>query len=368
MPVGLVDILAAGVTDDDGAPLALGTVTFYLAGTSTLETVYQDFAATTPHANPLTLDDAGRAVAYSDTRVKAVIRAASGAAIRTVDNINLADSDVSASSATSLAGDGLTAPGDGTIAVAVDTTNLAITADTVTLANRPAVTSVTAATYATLAADELIAANATSNAITVNLIAAASYRKKTLRIRKTDNSSNAVTIDGNASETIGGLTTITLKSQGCWIEIYSDGSNWQVLGYYNWARSTSSSTYTTTSGTLADVTNLSVTIDVLAGPVKCQLEHDQGATRGGIAVVASASGGSPESYFKFLRGSTNIGFPKLLATNSTNALNHLTSIPASAFSASDSGVTAGSTTYKFQAAASETTQVYYAVLRVETWL
>lgn len=130
MAVALIDILAAGVTDDAGEPLALGTVTFYLAGTTTPETVYEDFALATPHSNPLTLDDAGRAIAYSDTRVKALIKNASGATVRTIDNINLADSDISASSASALAGDGLSAAA-GLLNVNVDGNTIETSSDAI---------------------------------------------------------------------------------------------------------------------------------------------------------------------------------------------------------------------------------------------
>lgn len=135
MPVGLVDILASGVTDDDGQPLASGTVTFYQAGTSTLETVYEDFELTDAHPNPLTLDDAGRAIAYSDTRVKAVIRASTGAIVRTIDDINLADSDIDSSvSSATLAGDGLVANG-AALDVNVDGSTLTTSGDEVKVAD-----------------------------------------------------------------------------------------------------------------------------------------------------------------------------------------------------------------------------------------
>lgn len=49
------------VFDDDGVPLAAGTLGFYEDGTSTPKTVYADADATTPLANPVTLDAGGRA-------------------------------------------------------------------------------------------------------------------------------------------------------------------------------------------------------------------------------------------------------------------------------------------------------------------
>jgi microcystin-dependent protein len=95
--IRLIEILASGVTDDSAAVLASGTVTSYLAGTTTLETIYEDFTLTDPHSNPLTLSASGRAVAYSNKRLKLVFRNAAGTVVRTIDNVGTNDTDVPAS-------------------------------------------------------------------------------------------------------------------------------------------------------------------------------------------------------------------------------------------------------------------------------
>lgn len=83
--------------------------------------------------------------------------------------------------------------------------------------------------YTVLQTDELILCNAASGAITLNLPAASSSTGKTLRIKKTDTSlANAVTLDGNSSETIDGATTTTLNTQYETVEIVCDGSNWHI--------------------------------------------------------------------------------------------------------------------------------------------
>lgn len=92
----LIDVLATGVTDNNGDPLGLGTVTFYDAGTTNLRTVYTDFALATPAANPATLDTAGRLVVYTNKRVKLLIKDVNGATIRTIDNVGSADADIAA--------------------------------------------------------------------------------------------------------------------------------------------------------------------------------------------------------------------------------------------------------------------------------
>lgn len=78
--------------------------------------------------------------------------------------------------------------------------------------------------------DSIILADASGGAYTVDLPAAANYTNKKFLIKKTDSSANAVTVDGNGSETIDGATTVALASQYDFIEIVSDGTEWHIVG------------------------------------------------------------------------------------------------------------------------------------------
>jgi hypothetical protein len=78
-------------------------------------------------------------------------------------------------------------------------------------------------------ADYTIVCDATNGAITVDLPATASFTNRILHIKKVDSSANAVTIDGNASETIDGALTAVISVQYNSIPIQSDGSNWHIL-------------------------------------------------------------------------------------------------------------------------------------------
>lgn len=131
----LIEILAVGVTDDAGEPLDSGTVTVYEGGTTTLQTVYQDWDLTIPWSNPLTLDAAGRAVAYVDGRVKLVIQDSDDEVVRTIDQVGTEDSDTAASSVSGLAGSGLVAAADESIDVNVDGATLTISLDQVKVAD-----------------------------------------------------------------------------------------------------------------------------------------------------------------------------------------------------------------------------------------
>tara|TARA_R110002020_G_scaffold8645_3_gene34359 strand:- start:680 stop:1078 length:399 start_codon:yes stop_codon:yes gene_type:complete len=70
-----------------------------------------------------------------------------------------------------------------------------------------------------------------SSAITANLPAAGSaYLGRVVTIMKVDAGSGAVTIDGNASETINGATTVAIPAtQFHYRTIMCDGSNWVVI-------------------------------------------------------------------------------------------------------------------------------------------
>lgn len=94
--------------------------------------------------------------------------------------------------------------------------------------NDTGITSVTT-TYTALDTDKTIFCDATSAAFTVTLPAAASNVGRIYVIQKTDSGGNAVTIDGNASETINGSTTASVSTQWQSYQIQSNGTNWTKI-------------------------------------------------------------------------------------------------------------------------------------------
>lgn len=104
----IIEILENGVRDASGNPVAGGKAKFFLAGTTDLSTVFQEFDLTDPHPNPATLDGSGRLLgAYSDFRLDIVISNSSGAVVRTIRNAGTADSDITQASLAEAAGAGL---------------------------------------------------------------------------------------------------------------------------------------------------------------------------------------------------------------------------------------------------------------------
>ncbi|QDX22549.1 hypothetical protein FP568_15660 [Pandoraea pnomenusa] len=88
--------------DDNGNPLASGTVTFYVPGTSTPKNTWRDSAQTQLNTNPVVLDAAGRAIIYGDGSYRMVLQDALGNTIYD----QLTDSPISSASLSNTTGSG----------------------------------------------------------------------------------------------------------------------------------------------------------------------------------------------------------------------------------------------------------------------
>lgn len=112
-------------SDSTGTPLAGGTLTTYIAGTTTLTNTWQDLALTTANTNPIVLDSRGECVLWLSSAVayKLVLKNSSGVTQWTVDNITGADNGLrdalAASSGASLVG--FLQSGTGGVATTVQT-------------------------------------------------------------------------------------------------------------------------------------------------------------------------------------------------------------------------------------------------------
>ncbi len=90
------------------------------------------------------------------------------------------------------------------------------------------------ANYTVTTSDDVILVNANSGgaSFTLTLFAASGNSGKKIQVIRTDNDlAKTVTIDGNASETINGATTILLHTQYESYTIVCDGSNWHILDH-----------------------------------------------------------------------------------------------------------------------------------------
>lgn len=80
----------------------------------------------------------------------------------------------------------------------------------------------------TLPNDKLILCNATTGAIVINLPAAATVSAKRVTIKKTDDSINTVTADGDGAETINGAATLVIEFQYSSVTLISNGTSWDI--------------------------------------------------------------------------------------------------------------------------------------------
>jgi hypothetical protein len=80
----------SGARDVDGTPIASGSVRFFTPGTSKASsaTAYSDAAGTTPLAQPVALDAAGRAEVYLNVQAEIEVKDATGAIKRDSANAN----------------------------------------------------------------------------------------------------------------------------------------------------------------------------------------------------------------------------------------------------------------------------------------
>lgn len=102
--------------------------------------------------------------------------------------------------------------------------------------------------------DDVYLCSASAGAYSATLPAAAGCAGKIFTFKRTDDTpANALTLDGNASETIGGSTTVALYTKNETLEIMSDGTNWVILEH-RWATALASYSPTLTNwGTTSNV-------------------------------------------------------------------------------------------------------------------
>lgn len=184
--------------DNSGLVLNGGLLYFYAPGTTTLINTYPTsadaLAGTNANSNPLVLDSAGRLQAdiYVNQTFKCVLKTSAGVTIKTEDNITTLGQ---------------------LIATLSKTGNY-----TVTVSDR----------------DKLIQVDATSGSNTQTLMAAATAGDGfVIKIKKTDSTSNTVTIQANGAELIDGANTFILYNQYETVSLVCDGTQWLLQNSMN---------------------------------------------------------------------------------------------------------------------------------------
>ena len=123
--------------------------------------------------------------------------------------------------------------------------------------------------------DDVLLNDTSGGGYTVVLPTASGNTGKQFKIKKTDSSFNALTIDGNASETIDGSTTTTLDTEGETLLIVSDGTNWEILERKIPSAPTA---YTPTFTALGTATNVNFTWQRIGGVIRIDGKFTTGTT------------------------------------------------------------------------------------------
>jgi hypothetical protein len=83
----LMEVLARGFMDDEGRPIAGGTVELYKAGTQDLADSWIDADKSSVHPNPLVLNARGAIIAYGDDNYRMIVKKADGTTVEDFDNV-----------------------------------------------------------------------------------------------------------------------------------------------------------------------------------------------------------------------------------------------------------------------------------------
>jgi hypothetical protein len=76
---------------------------------------------------------------------------------------------------------------------------------------------------------DVVLVDTTAAVRTITLPAAASYKGMLYTIVRITAGANAVTVDGNASETINAVANYSLSAQWKHVTVVSDGANWVII-------------------------------------------------------------------------------------------------------------------------------------------
>jgi hypothetical protein len=152
--------------------------------------------------------------------------------------------------------------------------------------------------YTLTTSDDVILADASGGAFTLTLPTASGNTGKVFHLKKTDSSTNAVTVDGNGTETIDGATTFLLTGQYSEISIVSDGTNWVITTLSMTDRKSSSATlanYPIAASTFGDLTSLSLTAGSWLVDALAVFFSNGAVTTVGVGIGVSTTSGNSDT-------------------------------------------------------------------------
>lgn len=159
---------------------------------------------------------------------------------------------------------------------------------------------------------KIIYCDATSAAFTVTLLAAATAADGfTFAIKKTDGSAHAVTIDGNASETIDGDLTYSLANENDSVLLVCDGSNWKIAA--------DKATVVSASSVVQQVITSTGTYTPTSGMNYCIVELVGGGAGSGGVVSGATGGAGAGAYSRSRFTAADVGASKAIVIGAAGA-------------------------------------------------
>jgi hypothetical protein len=215
--------------DENGVPLAAGTIETYVAGTSTPTPTYTDSTGGTSVGNSITLDAEGRPNSGNGiwlgttTTYKFIIKDSAGNTIQTVDNISSGGFNGSSSFVTATSESGLTSARVLTAGGGISLTDGGA-GSTLTINSNHTTNSRTGTTYTALASDRgKVIKFSTQSTAALYLPAAATLGAGWFCFVINFNT-NYLLVGSNVAETINGASAVTVPKDAGGLLIICDGS------------------------------------------------------------------------------------------------------------------------------------------------
>jgi hypothetical protein len=233
--MNLAPVLKQQFFDNNGLPLAGGSLYSYVAGTTTPQATYANATGTT-NANPVVLDSAGRADIWLDPTLsyKFILQDASGNTIYSEDNVQFAVG-VTTWNANTVYGQGalaLDSSGQGMIYVSLTSNNQGNPLNTVSAWRVYDGNVRTLSTNTTLSVtDNLVRSNSTSGSLTHTLPPCATTPiGKRITVKDVGTANNTTTVKGSGSDLVDGNNSYTVAlSQYDSITVVNNGTSWDVI-------------------------------------------------------------------------------------------------------------------------------------------
>lgn len=234
----LAPVIRQRFFDANGNPLAGGKLYTYVAGTTTPQATYTDYAGATPNANPVILDANGECDMWLDPALAYKIKLTDSSDVvqsgYPVDNVSAAGLTSHWNANTTYSAGDIVADtsGAGMLYVSLSNNNLGNALSAVAYWRLFGGGTRTVTANTTLAiTDEFVRSNSTSGSLTHTLPACSTTPiGKKITIKDVGTSTNTTTVKGSGTDQVdGAVTYVATLSQYDALTVINNGTSWDVI-------------------------------------------------------------------------------------------------------------------------------------------